>query len=70
MSGKGKGGKGGRGAGKKSVSKSAKAGLQFPVARTGRFLKKVSLDKMPFWLSRPVLNCEIVATALDNILTL
>ena len=40
MSGKGKGGKGGRGAGKKSVSKSAKAGLQFPVARIGRFLKK------------------------------
>ena len=43
MSGKGKGGKGGRGAGKKTVSKSAKAGLQFPVARIGRFLKKVSL---------------------------
>ena len=40
MSGKGKGGKGGRGAGKKTVSKSAKAGLQFPVARIGRFLKK------------------------------
>jgi histone H2A len=41
MSGKGKGGKGGRGkAGKKSVSKSSKAGLQFPVARIGRFLKK------------------------------
>ena len=40
MSGKGKGGKGGRGAGKKSTSKSAKAGLQFPVARIGRFLKK------------------------------
>ena len=49
MSGKGKGGKGGRGAGKKSVSKSAKAGLQFPVARIGRFLKKVS-RQMPFWL--------------------
>ena len=40
MSGKGKGGKGGRGAGKKSTSKSAKAGLQVPVARIGRFLKK------------------------------
>ena len=40
MSGKGKGGKGGRGAAKKSTSKSAKAGLQFPVARIGRFLKK------------------------------
>ena len=41
MSGKGKGGKGGRGkAGAKSVSKSSKAGLQFPVARIGRFLKK------------------------------
>ena len=41
MSGKGKGGKGGRGkTGAKSVSKSSKAGLQFPVARIGRFLKK------------------------------
>ena len=42
MAGKGKtGGKGGRGAsGKKSVTKSAKAGLQFPVGRISRFLKK------------------------------
>jgi len=43
MAGKGKtGGKGGRGAGsgKKSVTKSAKAGLQFPVGRIGRYLKK------------------------------
>ena len=44
MSGKGKavGGKGGRGAksGKKSTTKSVKAGLQFPVGRIGRFLKK------------------------------
>jgi histone H2A len=41
MSGKGKGGKGGRGkAGGKSTSKSGKAGLQFPVARIGRYLKK------------------------------
>ena len=40
MSGKGKGGKGGRGGSTKSVSKSSKAGLQFPVARIGRFLKK------------------------------
>jgi histone H2A len=42
MSGKGagKGGKGGRGASGKSVSKSSKAGLQFPVARIGRYLKK------------------------------
>jgi histone H2A len=38
----GKGGKGGRGkgAGGKSVSKSTKAGLQFPVGRMSRFLKK------------------------------
>jgi histone H2A len=36
----GKGGKSGRGKGdKKSVSKSSKAGLQFPVARIGRYLK-------------------------------
>lgn len=38
----GKGGKGGRGKadGKKSQTKSVKAGLQFPVGRIGRFLKK------------------------------
>jgi histone H2A len=38
----GKGGKGGRGktAGKKSQTKSSKAGLQFPVGRIGRYLKK------------------------------
>ena len=36
-----KGGKGGRGkTATKSVSRSAKAGLQFPVGRIGRFLKK------------------------------
>ncbi len=43
MSGKGKGkAAGGRGkaAGGKSTSKSSKAGLQFPVARVGRYLKK------------------------------
>ena len=44
MSGRGKGK-----TGKKAVSRSAKAGLQFPVARIGRFLKKVS-RQMPFWL--------------------
>ena len=39
--GKGKGGKGGRGGkGGKSTSRSAKAGLQFPVGRVARFLKK------------------------------
>ena len=39
--GAGKGGKGGRGKaeGKKSQTKSSKAGLQFPVGRMGRFLK-------------------------------
>ena len=36
MSGKGKGGRGG----KKSVSRSSKAGLSFPVGRVGRFLKE------------------------------
>ena len=35
----GKGGKGGRG-GKKAQSRSSKAGLQFPVGRMSRFLKK------------------------------
>jgi hypothetical protein len=36
MSGRGKG----KGASKKAVSKSAKAGLQFPVGRITRYLKK------------------------------
>jgi len=38
----GKGGKGGRGktSGKKTQTKSSKAGLQFPVGRISRFLKK------------------------------
>jgi histone H2A len=36
----GKGGKAGRGSGKKSTTSSAKAGLQFPVGRIGRYLKK------------------------------
>ena len=43
MSAKGaKGGQGGRGkaSGKKATSRSAKAGLQFPVGRVARFLKK------------------------------
>eukprot|EP00614_Pseudopedinella_elastica_P015442 CAMPEP_0172582886 /NCGR_PEP_ID=MMETSP1068-20121228/2447_1 /TAXON_ID=35684 /ORGANISM="Pseudopedinella elastica, Strain CCMP716" /LENGTH=103 /DNA_ID=CAMNT_0013376457 /DNA_START=23 /DNA_END=330 /DNA_ORIENTATION=+ len=38
MSGKGKGGRGK--AGGKSTTRSAKAGLQFPVGRVGRYLKK------------------------------
>ena len=38
MSGKGKGGRGKKSG--KSTSKSAKAGLQFPVARVGRYLRK------------------------------
>ena len=36
MSGRGKG----KAAGKKAVTKSAKAGLQFPVGRIARYLKK------------------------------
>lgn len=39
MSGKGKGGRGKK-SGKGSTSRSAKAGLQFPVGRIARFLKK------------------------------
>ena len=39
MSGKGKGGRGKKSGGK-STSRSAKAGLQFPVGRIARFLKK------------------------------
>ena len=41
MSGSGKGGKGGRGKTEgKKASRSSKAGLQFPVGRIGRYLKK------------------------------
>ena len=41
MSGKGKGGRGGKAAkGGKNVTRSAKAGLQFPVGRVARFLRK------------------------------
>ena len=39
MSGKGKGGRGKKKG--KSTSRSAKAGLQFPVGRIARYLKKV-----------------------------
>ena len=39
MAGKGKGGRGKAGTSAKPVSKSAKAGLQFPVGRIARFLK-------------------------------
>ena len=40
MSGKGKGGRGKGKGGGKSVSRSARAGLQFPVGRVARFLRK------------------------------
>ena len=45
MSGRGKGGKGGRGksAGGKSTSRSAKAGLQFPVGRVARYMRNQRL---------------------------
>ncbi len=40
MSGKGKRGKGGKGKGGKSQTRSARAGLQFPVGRVARYLKR------------------------------
>jgi len=40
MSGKGKGGRGGKGKSGKAQSRSARAGLQFPVGRLSRFLRK------------------------------
>jgi len=47
MSGKGKRGKGGKGKGKggKSVSRSSRAGLQFPVGRIARYLRKGNYAK-------------------------
>lgn len=44
MSGKGKAGRG-RKAGTKGVSRSTKAGLQFPVGRIGRYLKRGNYSK-------------------------
>ena len=43
MSGKGKGGRGKKATATKSVSRSAKAGLQFPVGRVARFMKKAKV---------------------------
>ena len=41
MSGKGKGGRGkGKGSSTKSTTRSARAGLQFPVGRVARYLRK------------------------------
>jgi histone H2A len=40
MAGKGKGGRGKTAAGAKAVSRSSKAGLQFPVGRIARYLKQ------------------------------
>jgi histone H2A len=40
MSGKGKGGRGKKASAAKAVSRSAKAGLQFPVGRVARYLRK------------------------------
>ena len=40
MAGKGKGGRGKASGSGKSVSRSARAGIQFPVGRIARFLKK------------------------------
>ena len=43
VSGKGKGGRGKKATAAKSVSRSAKAGLQFPVGRVARFMKKAKV---------------------------
>ena len=49
MSGRGKG----KTAGKKAVSKSSKAGLQFPVGRIARYLKKGRYAEVgPTWAGR------------------
>ena len=46
MSGKGKGGRGkGKGSGGKSTTRSARAGLQFPVGRVARYLRKGGYSK-------------------------
>ena len=47
MSGRGKG----KTSGKKAVSKSAKAGLQFPVGRIARYLKKGRYAEVRGWPS-------------------
>ena len=55
MSGKGKGGRGKGKASGKSTTKSVKAGLQFPVGRIGRYLKKVRARERPVSLARSTL---------------
>ena len=60
MSGRGKGK-----SAKKAVSRSSKAGLQFPVGRIARYLKKGKVCKrllcllVSLWLTRLRLVCEI-----------
>ena len=63
MSGKGKG-KGGRGDKKKATSRSAKAGLQFPVGRIHRFLKSRVSAK-----NRVVSTAAVYAAAILEYLT-
>ena len=57
--------KGGRGKveGKKAISKSVKAGLQFPVARIGRLLKKGKYATRvgagaPLYLAYEIFDCR------------
>jgi histone H2A len=53
--GKGKGkGKGGRGAGTKTTSRSARAGLQFPVGRVARLMREKKLESMRLGGNAPV----------------
>ena len=67
--GAGKGGKGGRGkvAGKKSQSKSSKAGLQFPVGRMGRFLKKCKYATRDEADKRTYLQIDITHTRVSSV---
>jgi hypothetical protein len=60
--GKGKG-KGGRGE-KKAVSRSAKAGLQFPVGRIGRFLKQ---GKYATRMGGESIDCHTVPRTTDHL---
>ena len=66
----GKGGKGGRGKdGKKAQSKSSKAGLQFPVGRIGRYLKKGKYATR-VGAGAPVYMCSILEYLTAEILEL
>lgn len=67
MSGKGKGGRG-KGAGK-AVSRSAKAGLSFPVGRIARYMRELNVAER-IGASAPVYLCSVIEYLVAEVLEL